>query len=439
MNEATKSPQSRRPPAVEMMRKFGMEPDPWQVQVLDSGYGRLLLNCSRQAGKSTVVAMLSLMEALYFGQSLILLLSRSQRQSAELFRIVADFYERLHSPYLKRKTVHELELSNGSRIVSLPCQADTIRGYAGVHLLVIDEAARVPDDLYRSVRPMLAISRGKLICLSTPYGKRGFFYEAWAQGGEDWMRLEVPAEKISRITPEFLEQERRAMGSSWYRQEYCCSFEALEGLVYADFKNCLVSSLEPPAGKKVGGIDFGLRNPLAAVWGVLDREDVLWITGEHYVREKPLNYHARFLPRDVTWYADPEGAREICELRCAGFTILKGDNAKKPGISAVQARLEDGSLKVLKGRCPNLIAESELYHYDPEDKRKSEDPVKEYDHALDALRYLVSKVDARRLGKKKWGWPWQKGGQEAGRGELKRKLERPWLSVWNEALWARIE
>ena len=184
MTEATAAPRAVRPPAVHMMRKLGMEPDPWQVQVLDSSYDRLLLNCSRQAGKSTVVAMLSLMEALFFGRSLVLLLSRSQRQSAELFRIVADFYERLQSPYLKRKTIHELELTNGSRIVSLPCQPDTIRGYAGVHMLVIDEAARVPDDLYRSVRPMLAISRGKLICLSTPYGKRGFFYEAWASGGD---------------------------------------------------------------------------------------------------------------------------------------------------------------------------------------------------------------------------------------------------------------
>jgi phage terminase large subunit len=225
------------------------------------------------------------------------------------------------------------------------------------------------------------------------------------------------------------------MGSSWYRQEYGCSFEALEGLVYADFKNCVVSGLEPPAGKKVGGIDFGLRNPLAAVWGVLDRDDVLWITGEHYVREKPLSYHARFLPRDVTWYADPEGAREICELRCAGFTILRGDNAKKPGISAVQARLEDGSLKVVKGRCPNLIAESELYHYDPEDKRKSEDPVKEYDHALDALRYLVSKVDARRLGKRKF---WLGNGRGAIREVRKEKNKKPWLRLGNKALWTAL-
>jgi len=137
----------RRPPGVELMTKLGMAPDPWQVEVLETHSRRILLNCSRQAGKSTVVAMFSLVEALYIPGSLVLLLSRSKRQSGELFRMVADFFYRLDSPYLKRKTQDELELANGSRIVSLPCQADTIRGYPGVRVLVIDEAARVPDDL----------------------------------------------------------------------------------------------------------------------------------------------------------------------------------------------------------------------------------------------------------------------------------------------------
>ena len=76
---------------------------------------------------------------------------------------------------------------------------------------------------------MLAVSGGRMICLSTPYGKRGFFYDAWAKGGADWHRIEIPADKVSRISPEFLARERRALGESWYRQEYCCSFEALEG------------------------------------------------------------------------------------------------------------------------------------------------------------------------------------------------------------------
>jgi hypothetical protein len=82
--------------------------------------------------------------------------------------------------------------------VSLPCKEETIRGYSNISLLIIDEAARVPDDVFRAVSPMLAVSGGRLICLSTPYGKRGFFYDAWARGGADWHRIEIPAQRIAR-------------------------------------------------------------------------------------------------------------------------------------------------------------------------------------------------------------------------------------------------
>jgi hypothetical protein len=326
----------------------------------------------------------------------VLLVSRSLRQSTELFRMVTEFHRRLGSLFLKRKTSEELLLSNHSRIVCLPCKEETIRGYAHVTLLVIDEAARVPDDLYRAVRPMLAVSGGRLICLSTPYGKRGFFHDAWARGGSDWARIEVPADRIKRITLKFLEEELRALGDSWFLQEYCCSFEALEGLVYPDFARCVVPALPAhlqgghpssgPSGRpaqgqpyiaafnwgvakpghpahqggenrevlpspertevlcargipRFGGIDFGFRNPFAAVWGILDRDGTLWLTGEHYSRQKPLSYHAQHLPRDVTWYADPSGATERCELRLAGFVVREGNNALRPGIAAVSARL----------------------------------------------------------------------------------------------------
>src|ERR1700730_7156844 len=208
-----------RPPAVQVMRRLGLEPDPWQVEVLEAGHPRLLLNCCRQAGKSTAVALLGLVEALFVPATKVLLVSRSLRQSAELFRIVTDFHRRLGSILRERQTAEELRLSNFSRIVCLPCKEETIRGYSRISLLIIDEAARVPDDLYRAVRPMLAVSDGRLICLCTPYGKRGFFHDAWANGGADWARIEVPADRIDRITPDFLARERRGLGESWYRQE----------------------------------------------------------------------------------------------------------------------------------------------------------------------------------------------------------------------------
>jgi hypothetical protein len=242
--------------ASTLMRNLGLVPDPWQVEVLEADHPRLLLNCARQSGKSTVVAALALYQAVFSPGTKVLLLSRTHRQSTELFRIVTGFYRQMGSPMQERMTQQELELQNTSRVVCLPCREDTIRGYSDISILVIDEAARVPDDLYRAVRPMLAVSRGRLICLSTPYGKRGFFHDCWSRGGDDWHRIEVPAERVSRISAEFLEQERRALGESWFRQEYCTSFEALEGLVYPDFARCVLPGPAPAGKPTIGGIDF---------------------------------------------------------------------------------------------------------------------------------------------------------------------------------------
>ncbi len=438
---------------VPIMRKLGLEPDPWQIEVLQGRHPRLLLNCCRQAGKSTTVALLALLEAIWNPHTTVLLLSRSHRQSRELFRIVVGFYRRLKCPARERLTREELVLTQGSRIVSLPCKEETIRGYSHIDLLIIDEAARVPDDLYRAVRPMLAVSQGRLFCLSTPYGRRGFFYDAWAHGGDDWHRIEVPASRIPRIPATLLEQERRALGESWFRQEYGCSFEAMEGLVYPDFARCVVPELPPhlqrPGGVNplagpavsgaqwVGGLDFGLRNPFAAVWGVLDRDRVLWLTGEHYSRQRPLAYHADHLPRHVMWYADPAGAREIHELLHAGFKVRPGDNELRPGIAAVRARLEEGALKVLAGACPNLLAEAALYRYDPDAPGRSEVPLKEHDHALDALRYLVSRIDANRLARIRNSPP--PAATDPNPPPPAKSPQQKWLSLYNEELWTRLD
>jgi hypothetical protein len=127
----------------------------------------------------------------------------------------------------------KIELVNASRIIALPGKEQTIRGYSGVSLLVVDEAARVPDELYYSVRPMLAVSGGRLICLSTPFGKRGFFFNEWEEGGGDWHRTKILATDVPRISAEFLEEERRALGDFWFSQEYMCEFRETVDQVFS--------------------------------------------------------------------------------------------------------------------------------------------------------------------------------------------------------------
>jgi hypothetical protein len=208
---------------VLLAERAGLDPDPWQRDVLRSTAPRMLLNASRQSGKSTTVALLSLHTASYCPGSLCLMLSPTLRQSGELFRKAKDLLAASGGVELDEETQLSLKMANGSRIVSLPGQEGTVRGYSAVALLAIDEAARVPDALYAAVRPMLAVSGGRLVALSTPFTKRGWWYEAW-RSSEPWERYEVPATTCPRIPAAFLDEERRSMGEFYFRAEYGCEF-----------------------------------------------------------------------------------------------------------------------------------------------------------------------------------------------------------------------
>lgn len=220
---------------VEFARSLEFDPDPWQAKVLRSSSRKMILRCSRQSGKSTTTAALALHQALYRPESLTLLFSASQRQSRELFRKVRDFlniYRDRVEEAVRMIEDNKLEcvLSNGSRIVSLPAKEQTIRGFSSVDLLVEDEASRVEDEVYYAIRPMLAVSGGRMVLLSTPWGKRGHFFQEW--NNPEFEKYHVPATDCPRISADFLTQERRDLGDYWYRQEYLCEFLDLVGSVF---------------------------------------------------------------------------------------------------------------------------------------------------------------------------------------------------------------
>jgi hypothetical protein len=143
-----------------------------------------------------------------------------------------------------------MTVKGGGRVISLPGSEATIRGFSGATLIVEDEASRVDDALYFSIRPMLAVKNGRLILMSTPFGRRGHFWNEWSTGST-WQRVEVPATAVPRISSEFLEEERRAMGDFWFTQEYLCEFRQSTDSVfgYADVMNALDTDAKPFFGE----------------------------------------------------------------------------------------------------------------------------------------------------------------------------------------------
>jgi hypothetical protein len=192
---------------------------------------------------------------------------------------------------------------------------------------------------------------------------------------------------------------------------------------------------------------------------VLDHDDVLWIGWERYARQCPLHEHAAALRHpssrlsatgdQIFWYADPSGATEINELRAANLKVARGNNDIRLGVMAVTARVRTGRLKVLAPSCPNLVGESQLYRYPTPQERavEGENPVDENNHALGALRYLISMLDRRFIARlkersKKQGEPIEPlqdkpmDLEETARSVFGAHNPEKWLSVDNEQLWS---
>jgi Terminase large subunit, T4likevirus-type, N-terminal len=237
---------------VQFATSVGIVPDDWQVQVLASNHPRKILACGRQSGKSTVGAVLAVHKALTVPGSTVLVAAPGERQAKLLFSKAMRLYEQAGHPlpaHSARRT--GLELANGSIIEALPAVERTTRGYS-VDLLVVDEAAAVPDEDYFGILPALISTQGEQVLLSTPRGKRGFFFELW-HSDDDWQRVMVRSDEVGRIRPEDLEVFRATMPEQIFLQEFFCKWLDTEGSLfsYDDIQMALA------AGEGVQAIQIG--------------------------------------------------------------------------------------------------------------------------------------------------------------------------------------
>ena len=209
----------------------GIDLDPWQCRLMDNRGDDLLINCSRQSGKSTVAGLLATHKAVFNAGSLSVILAPANRQSAETLRVAKRAYRTaVPDGRLLRDNVYDLEFSNNSRVVTVPATEGTIRGIPGVKLLILDEASRIPDEVYFAALPFIAASKGQRIAMSTPNGLRGWWSRAWhGEDGEPWSKVEVPATECPRLSKEKLEGYRLSMNERRFMQEFMCQFNALEG------------------------------------------------------------------------------------------------------------------------------------------------------------------------------------------------------------------
>ena len=262
---------------VQYLRELGWEPFEWQIQALQP-CEQLLLNCCRQAGKSTVVAAKAVHRAKYFPGSLILIITPTERQSKEVMKKIEAFMSHDKTlPALETNNTLEKEFVNKSRILALPGSEKTVRGYSDPNIIILDESSRIPDELFEAITPMMAGEITELIQMSTPFGKRGFFYESY-EHDPSWKKIEVVGRDIlgdwkseleyktdraakgiiacysPRHTEKFLLKELHRPGKSerWFRQEYCGEFMETDDALfsYEEIQEAFTDAFKPALSKE---------------------------------------------------------------------------------------------------------------------------------------------------------------------------------------------
>lgn len=222
-------------------------PDPWQSRYLRSKSTRAALLCCRRAGKSVTSAAKTLARCLATPDTLTMVFTPTQRQSIEYARYVLRYNRAIGSPIkVERHNTTTIEWANGSRLMALPDSHEGVVGFTPQRI-VIDEASRVSDVLYLSLRPMLALG-AELELLSTPFGKRGFFFDIFntADRLRRFASWKVTAAQCPRISREFLEEERVELGERWFNQEYMLTFNDSVDAVFA--ADVIKAMMRPTAG-----------------------------------------------------------------------------------------------------------------------------------------------------------------------------------------------
>ncbi len=320
---------------------------------------------------------------------------------------------------IKKKNESELiiTLINGATIeLKGADNEDSLRG-AGVKGLVLDEYAFMKPHVWDLIlRPMLADSRGWAVFISTPNGYNHFYdiaNVAQSSTQTDWYYSHATSFDNPHVHADEIESIRENMDENQFAQEYLAEFRKMQGLVYPQFERSLhvvPASEVPETGTHYLTIDFGFSNPTAALFGTIDYDNNLWIWAEVYkpgmVTEQIYNSVKNHMGDKLFRYklGDAAAAQEIANLNAPPYNLgiepsEKGKNSIETGIRLISDRLKvqgNGKPRLfISETCQNLIWEFETYRYPDkkEDKNESEEPIKENDHALDALRYLVLKLE----------------------------------------------
>lgn len=390
-----------------------MNLSPAQATIASDSHRFRVVNCGRRFGKTTEAVEEIKGESLAaLENDKICYIAPTNQQARD---IAWEQLKRELLPITLKTNETRLELhvqnKEGKPVLIVLRGWEAIETLRGQHFkfLVLDEVASMRNfwiGWNEVLSPTLIDRKGGALFISTPKGFN-HFYDLFNMQDKDpnYKSFHFTSYDNPHIPVEELEREKLSKPENTFAQEYMADFRKQEGLVYKEFSRDrhLVEELPDSFSEYFAGIDFGFSNPAAVIHIGRDRDNTFFVTEEWYKRnrtEEQIGEYVRSCEFNRV-YPDPESPSAIEVLNVKGVSVVevtKNKDSIKRGINKVRELLKQNRLKIHKS-CINLITEFETYAY-PErrpDHNEEENPIKENDHALDALRYAISTNTADEL------------------------------------------
>jgi PBSX family phage terminase large subunit len=362
-----------------------------------------VVNCGRRWGKTTLAILEMVAKAVFKDDAIIVYIAPTYAQARDIAWVEL---KKLCLPIALNTNESRLEITiqtknGGKSIIWLRGweSVETLRGQR-FDFVVIDEIASMRNfflNWQEVLRPALTDRKGEVLFISTPKGFN-HFYDLFNTQDEDYKSFHYTTYDNPYMPVDEVEKAKKELPEDRFAQEYLADFRKQQGLVYKEFsrERHVYETLPSKTDEYIAGIDFGFTNPCAVIHIKRDGDDNYFVTDEWYKTGRTEEQIAEYV-KSCNFnrvYPDPEAPSAIQVMNTKGIAVIevvKNKDSIMNGINRVRTLLKMGKLHIHKS-CVNLISEFETYSY-PEkkpDKNEYENPIKENDHALDALRYALS-------------------------------------------------
>lgn len=370
-----------------------------QLRVVQDRSRFKVIVCGRRWGKTTYAVNTLVKHALLTPNGLFFYIAPTYRQAKMIaWEMLVQVARSLPEELVTK--IHEselyVEIGNQSRVyIKGADHPDSLRG-VGLNGCVLDEYADIKPNVFDEIiRPALSDKKGFAIFIGTPKGFN-HFYELYNDApAKGWSTYHFTSYDNPLLDRAELEDIKANTPDDKFAQEYLADFRKQQGLVYKDFdrtRHLYNDKVQINVAETILGIDFGFTNPTAILLIKKDRDNHFWVDNEWYKTGKTtaeiIQVAKAFRPNVV--YPDPAEPDRIEEMLKAGLNCRDVIKDVSLGIDAVRELFKQNRLHIHE-RCKNLIWELETYSYDdaPDFGNSKEEPLKENDHAVDALRYAL--------------------------------------------------